>query len=84
MTNTTSSDTSSKSSAKDTSLLKGAGIFLFFIILFIVLGIIAMIWSLICFGKSGTIVEKFIGLLIAFFLGPFYFIYYYANPSYCR
>jgi hypothetical protein len=48
----------------------------FIIMLWGLAGIIALIWSLICMGKSGTNGEKFVGILIAFLLGPLYFIYY--------
>ena len=60
------------------------GFLLFILILLVFLSIMAMIWSLICFGKSGTMVEKIVGVVIAFFVGPFYFIYYLANKEYCR
>jgi hypothetical protein len=60
--------------------------FSFIIILFmwILFGIIAFIMSLVCFGRSGTLLEKFIGLLLAIFYGPFYFLFYIFNSSYCR
>ncbi len=47
-------------------------------------GIAAIIMSIVCFGFSGTTMEKAIGLAIAFFLGPLYFIFYAVNKSYCR
>jgi hypothetical protein len=37
-----------------------------------------------CFGSSGTMVEKIIGLLLALFFGPFYFIYYKFSNTYCK
>jgi hypothetical protein len=46
-------------------------------------GVVAFFMSLVCFGYSGSTSEKFIGLLIAIFLGPFYWIYYGFNGSYC-
>ena len=82
--NTTASSTTLEDDL-DTLDNSNVGVFIIFIlILLVVLGIIAMIWSLICFGRSGTIFEKFIGVVIAFFVGPFYFIYYFANKNYCR
>ena len=57
--------------------------FLFFL-LWITVGFCAFIASLVCFGRSGTIVEKIVGLLLAIFFGPFYFIFYAFNDTYCR
>jgi len=37
-----------------------------------------------CFGKSGSTAEKVIGLLIAFFTGPFYLLYLNFNTGYCE
>ena len=54
------------------------------IIFIIVASIGALIYSLICFGYEGSSTDKIIGLLIAFFLGPFYWIFYYWNPNYCK
>lgn len=47
-------------------------------------GFIAFVFSLICFGYSGSILEKVLGLVLAFLFGPFYFIYYFASGSYCK
>lgn len=55
-----------------------------FFIIWSVVGFIAFIWSITCFGKSGTSSDHIIGLLLAIFLGPFYFIYYGVKKSYCR
>jgi len=55
-----------------------------FVLLWGLIGLIAFIMSLICFGRSGTLIEKIIGLLLAIFFGPFYFIFYIFNNSYCR
>ena len=55
-----------------------------FVILWVLAGITAFIWSLVCFGKSGTTAQKAIGLLISVFLGPFYWIYFWASKDYCR
>jgi hypothetical protein len=56
------------------------------IIIFIwaILGIAGFIMSLVCFGRSGTSAQHIIGLLIALFLGPFYWIFYFAVPDYCK
>ena len=55
-----------------------------FIIIWVVLGIIAFIYSLICFGKSGSGLEKVVGLVLAIFFGPLYWIYYIAVKNYCK
>jgi hypothetical protein len=55
-----------------------------FILLWVFLGIVAFIMSLICFGKSGTLVDKILGLLLAFIFGPFYFFFFAFNKNYCR
>jgi hypothetical protein len=50
-----------------------------------VLGVAAFIMSLVCFSKKGTTSgQKVIGLLLAVFLGPFYWIYYAGSGSYCK
>jgi hypothetical protein len=63
----------------------GASIFFIGFVLFWLLGSVgALIMSLVCFGLSGSTMEKVIGLAIAFFLGPLYFIFYGFNKGYCR
>jgi len=52
-------------------------------ILWLIAGLVAFIMSLVCFGYNGTTSEKFLGLMIALFIGPFYWIYYAYNSSYC-
>lgn len=65
---------------KTLNTMTGIGIFL---IIWIIIGIIAFIVSLFCFGFSGSTTEKIIGLLLAIFFGPFYFIYFFFNKNYC-
>jgi fatty acid desaturase len=55
-----------------------------FILLWALIGLIAFITSLVCFGRSGSTTEKIIGLLLAIFFGPLYFIFYAFNSNYCR
>ncbi len=59
-------------------------VIIYVLIIFVILGILALVWSFVCLGKSGTPLEKSIGVILAFFTGPFYFIYYGFNPNYCR
>jgi hypothetical protein len=47
-------------------------------------GIGALVMSLVCFGFSGTMTEKLLGVALAFFLGPLYFLFYAFNKDYCR
>jgi len=55
-----------------------------FAIIWFLIGFIAFIYSLICFGKSGSILDKLVGLFLAVSFGPFYFIYLFFYKSYCR
>ena len=56
---------------------------LLFTILWIVIGFIAFITSIVCFFRTGTTLEKIIGLLLAIFFGPFYFVFFALNGNYC-
>lgn len=62
----------------------GGIILIIFLILFAILGLYSIIKSLMCFGKSGSTAEKVIGVLIAFFTGPFYLLYLNFNTGYCE
>lgn len=57
---------------------------LVFMLIWVIAGIIAFVYSLVCFGRSGSTVEKILGLLLAIFFGPLYFIFLGFNKSYCR
>ena len=52
----------------------------------IILGMIAQLLSILCFFKSGgTTSQNIGGFLLAFFLGPFYFFYRaWGPPNYCK
>ena len=77
---------SASASASDPSLLQklGGSIGLLFVLTWALSGIAALIMSIVCFGFSGTMTEKVVGLAIAFFLGPLYFIFYAVNKDYCK
>jgi len=63
---------------------KAAGItILILILVWVVAGLAAFITSLVCFGKGGSMGEKIIGLLLAIFFGPFYWLYFIFAKSYC-
>jgi hypothetical protein len=59
-------------------------VFSVFILLWMLFGFVAFVYSLFCFSRSGTIMDKFIGFLIAFLTGPFYFLYLRYNQGYCK
>jgi hypothetical protein len=58
----------------------------FFILclIWVLSGIIAFIYSIYCFGRTGDTLEKIVGLLLAIFFGPLYFIFFYFNKGYCK
>lgn len=55
-----------------------------FVFFWIILGIIGFLWSIICFGKSGDLGYKIVGLLLAIFFGPVWWLYFLAVKNYCR
>ena len=59
-------------------------IVLTFFFLWSLIGFIAFIYSLYCFGKSGTILDKTVGFIVAVLTGPFFFLYLYVNRKYCK
>ena len=59
------------------------GVVIFFA-LWTIIGLIAFIHSLVCMGRSGSTAEKIIGLLLAIFFGPFFYIYFWVNKGYCK
>jgi hypothetical protein len=71
---------------KEATFLQKLGLssFVLFLLVWVVGGIAALIMSIVCFGFSGSTTEKVVGLALAFFLGPLYFIFYAVNKDYCR
>ena len=55
-----------------------------FALAWVLFGIAAFFFSLVCFGRSGSFGEKIFGFLLALIFGPFYFVYYFADGAYCR
>jgi hypothetical protein len=53
-------------------------------LLWLVAGIAGFVYSIMCFGKSGTLGYKVIGILIAVLFGPFFWIYLLSVKKYCR
>jgi len=40
--------------------------------------------SFVCFGYTGNVGEKLLGLILAIMMGPVYWLYYFVSPSYCK
>jgi len=57
---------------------------LLFLMFWIFAGLGAFIMSLVCFGYSGTIIDKIVGFILAIFFGPFYWFFYGFNTFYCK
>lgn len=53
-------------------------------IIWFLLGIAGFIMSLVCLGRSGTVLQHVIGILMAVLFGPLYWIYYIVDGSYCK
>ena len=66
------------------SLITTEGIVLIFFFIWGLLGLIAFIYSLYCFTKRGSPVDKAVGLILAIIAGPFFFLYLYVNRRYCK
>ena len=64
--------------------LAGGIIILFLFLTWPLTGMIALYYAASCYGYSGSLAEKRLGLVLAIFLGPLYFIYYYLTPTYCK
>ena len=58
-------------------------LFLIILILWIIAGLAAFIMSFICFGYNNEPGYVYLGILLAFFFGPLYWIYYIYNKKYC-
>ena len=67
------------------NVIFGGGMFIvIFLILWCILGIIAFVRSIMCFNSSSSTSEKIIGLALAVFFGPIYFLYEYFNKDFCK
>jgi hypothetical protein len=58
-------------------------LFLIILILWIIAGLAAFIMSFICFGYNNEPGYVYLGILLALFFGPLYWIYYIYNKKYC-
>ena len=56
----------------------------FIYLIWVFTGILAFLTSLICFAFNGTMSDKFLGLIVALVIGPFYWLYFiFNNTGYC-
>jgi heme/copper-type cytochrome/quinol oxidase subunit 4 len=55
-----------------------------FILVWIIAGFMAFVMSLVCFARDGTVIEKIVGLLLPFLIGPFYWMYFFMSKTYCK
>ncbi len=78
--------TTQATQATEATFLQKLGLssFLLFVLVWVLGGLAAMIMSIVCFGYSGSATDKVVGLALAFFLGPLYFIFYAVNKDYCK
>jgi hypothetical protein len=53
-------------------------------IVWFVFGFAGFIMSFVCFGYTGNVGEKLLGLILAIALGPVYWFYYFVSSSYCK
>jgi hypothetical protein len=78
--------TNTKVVVEDSAELTGGWYWFWYTVVFfwVFLGILGFLWSIICFGRSGDLGYKIVGLLLAIFFGPIYFVYFLAVKNYCR
>jgi hypothetical protein len=53
-------------------------------VVWFVFGFAGFVMSFVCFGYTGNIGEKLLGLILAVALGPVYWFYYFVSSSYCK
>jgi len=60
-------------------------VFTILLLIWAIVGFIAFVTSIVCFGKNGTMTDNIVGLFLSIITGPFYFIYYYTMKpkGYC-
>jgi len=56
---------------------------LIFSLLWFMTGLLGWLMSIYCFNYSKSKIENVVGVLIATFLGPFYWLYYIYMQNYC-
>lgn len=56
-------------------------------VIWVIAGVLAFFKSLSCAASDtarGSVLQKILGFLVAIFFGPFYWIFYFMSPTYCR
>ena len=53
-------------------------------IIWSLLGFAAFVMSLVCVGRSGTVLDKALGIVVAMLAGPFYWLYFLLLKGYCN
>jgi hypothetical protein len=66
------------------SVFSGSSLLIGMSILWAVAGIAAFIYSLVCVGKTQSLMRAILGIVLAAFLGPLYWIYWFYDKEYCR
>ena len=54
-----------------------------FTLLWFLTGLFGWLMSIYCFNYNKTKIQNVVGILIATFLGPFYWLYYIYMQNYC-
>lgn len=57
---------------------------LFFVAFWVLAGLAARLWSILCLFNNGTVQDKTLGIITSMLFGPFYWFYYaYIGNNYC-
>jgi hypothetical protein len=57
--------------------------FSIFAFIWLIIGLVAFLASIVCMFYQGSPTDKAVGLLLAIITGPFYWLYYIYNMNYC-
>lgn len=68
----------------ETAVFGGAAFITILAIVWFIAGIAALIKSILCVGHTPSWFRVIIGFVMALVTGPFYWVYYYIDKSYCR
>jgi len=62
-------------------------IFIMFVFILLLIwwiaGMIGFLMSIVCCFLNGSTTDKFLGIILAWVLGPIYWLYFIYNSSYC-
>jgi len=78
-----------KNTKQDTSKAsKDIPIYIIFILIILLIwwiaGMIGFIMSIVCCFYNSSTSDKFLGIIVAWIMGPFYWLYFIYNSSYCN